>query len=254
MKIKYTAIISILFLIGFTGIAYAQDVGSMIAIRGKAIIERDNKAIEAKIKDRIELKDTIETKQRSKAKMLFIDDSVLTLGEKSKVVIKEFVYSKGRGSSIFNLLDGKMRSIVGKTGFQVETPTAVAAARGTVILFHVGVMDGRKFTTIICLEGMVDVRNIDPKVMGSVTLKPGQMTIVWEGEPPTQPEPATGDLTDRLLRDTDTGFYELSIPGPMQIGVGQGWMEIEPPIGTPPIEQQPGANTTPVTIHPVFPQ
>ena len=191
MKIKYTAIISILFLIGLTGIAYAQDVGSMIAIRGKAIIERDNKAIEAKIKDRIELKDTIETKERSKAKMLFIDDSVLTLGEKSKVVIKEFVYSKGRGSSIFNLLDGKMRSIVGKTGFQVETPTAVAAARGTVILFHVGVMDGRKFTTIICLEGEVDITSPIPGITGMIILTPGLMATVFEHEPLPTPTPAS---------------------------------------------------------------
>lgn len=239
MKICITVpfILFIFFIAELSATAYAQDIGSMVAVHGKAVIERDNKLVEAKVKDRIELKDTVETKEKSKAKMLFIDDSILTLGEKSKVAIKEFVYSKEKGSSIFNLLDGKMRSIVGKTGFKVETPTAVAAARGTVILFQTGIRDGRHYTLIICMEGVVDVRNIDPEVIGSIMLNPGQMTIVWEGEPPTPPESAPADLIDSLLSDTDIGTYELSIPGP-EIEIVPGVIIEQPPV-SPPIEQQP---------------
>ena len=75
------------------------------------------------------MQDTVATMKASKAKMLFNDDSILTLGESSKVVIKEYVYNKGKGgTSVFNLLEGKMRSVVGKTKFQIHTPTAVAAA------------------------------------------------------------------------------------------------------------------------------
>ena len=40
------------------------------------------------------------------------------------------------GHRYFNLLEGKMRSVVGKTKLQIHTPTAVAAARGTVIFFR----------------------------------------------------------------------------------------------------------------------
>ena len=73
----------------------------------------------------------------SRTKMRFIDDSILTLGENSRVSIKEYIYSKDKGGkSIFNLLDGKMRSVVGKTRFEIHTPTAVAAARGTIILLQ----------------------------------------------------------------------------------------------------------------------
>ena len=86
----------------------------------------------------IQPNDTVRTAAGSRVKMKFVDDSVLTLVDNSKLVIKEFLYSKEKGGkSIFNLLDGKMHSIVGKTKFEVQTPTAIAAARGTVIFFQV---------------------------------------------------------------------------------------------------------------------
>ena len=96
-----------------TGFAVAADnVGNVVALKGAAIIQRDAKFIEAKLRDGILLQDTVETKDRAKVKLLFIDDSVLTMAEKSKVIIREFIYSKdARGRSIFNLIDGKMRSV-----------------------------------------------------------------------------------------------------------------------------------------------
>ncbi len=113
------------------GVAHAagEAVSTMIAIKGMTFIERDSAERPAKVKDAVLLVDTVTTREAAKAKMLFIDDSVLTLGEKTKVVVKEYVYSKERGgTSIFNLLDGKMRVVVGKAKFEVHTPTAVAAA------------------------------------------------------------------------------------------------------------------------------
>ena len=91
-------------------VSAAENIGSVVALKGSATIERDARPIEAKVKDGIQLKDTVETKVSSRTKMLFIDDSVLTLGQKTRVVINEFVYSKDKGGrSIFNLIDGKMR-------------------------------------------------------------------------------------------------------------------------------------------------
>ena len=43
--------------------------------------------------------------------MLFIDDSMLTLGENSNAVIKNFLYGKGTDNkSIFQLIDGNYAS------------------------------------------------------------------------------------------------------------------------------------------------
>jgi hypothetical protein len=246
------------WVLGFSATALAKDeVGTMVAIRGKAIIERDKKAIEAKVKDSILLKDTVSTMEASKAKMLFIDDSVLTLGEKSKVVIEEFIYTKEKeGRSIFNLLDGKMKSIVGKTKFEVHTPTSVAAARGTVILSETGVIDGRKFTIIICLEGEANIMSADPNIPGSIILTPGMMVIIFEGEPLPTPTPASPSDIERLKDATDISRHEVSVPGPMEIEVGPGGVIIEPvapPTEQPPVDQQP-IPTTPVTIDVIFPE
>ncbi len=244
---------------GLSGIAVAKDdVGTMVAVRNKAIIERDKKEVEAKVKDSILLKDTVVTLEASKAKMLFIDDSVLTMGEKSKVVIREFVYSKDKGGrSIFNLIDGKMRSVVGKTNFEVHTPTAVAAARGTVILFEAGIREGKGFTTIICLEGMVNIISTDPRIIGSITLTPGTIATIFEREPLPSPTQALPVEVDRLKGATTTTTSDISpapsTPTPISPGAGQITVETPVTVVSPPIEQQP-VQTTPVSIDVKFPQ
>jgi hypothetical protein len=242
------------------GIAWAKDdVGSMVAVRGKTFIERDKKAVEAKVKDGILLNDTVSTREASRAKMLFIDDSVLTLGEKSTVVIKEFLYEKDKGSrSLFNLIDGKMRSVVGKSGFEVRTPTAAAAARGTIILFEAGEREGRKFTTILCLEGFTEVTSADLRLDARVMLKAGQIITVVEGEPLPLPMEVSGAEKERLLKDTDVTDHEISIPGPMSLDLRWGglsyrrWgdnIDLPPLINQPPIK-----GVTPVTIDVTFPK
>jgi hypothetical protein len=162
----------------------AQDVGKIVALRGTATIERGSAKLNGRVNTGIQGTDAVKTGAGSRAKLLFIDDSVLTLSADSRLVVKEFIYAKGKeGKSVFNLLDGKMRSVVGKTRFEVRTPTAVAAARGTVIYFDVGTFNNQSFSRIICLEGNVEVRSVTPSVAGAVTLTPGTMVIVRAGEP-----------------------------------------------------------------------
>ena len=116
-----------------------QEIGKVVALRGSAAIERGGTRLTAAVNSGILPTDVIKTAGDGRVKMRFIDDSVLTVGENSRLAIKEFFYSKEKGGrSIFNLLDGKMHSVVGKTKFEVQTPTAIAAARGTVIYFEVG--------------------------------------------------------------------------------------------------------------------
>lgn len=177
-------------------VSAAENIGSVVALKGSATIERDARPIEAKVKDGIQLKDTVETKVSSRTKMLFIDDSVLTLGQKTRVVINEFVYSKDKGGrSIFNLIDGKMRSVVGNANFEVHTSTVVAAARGTVFECETGTTSGKPFTTCTSYEGLVDIRSIDPTITGRVTLRPGMTVTVISAQPLPAPTPAPTTTT-----------------------------------------------------------
>lgn len=242
-------ILTFIFISGTAGIAYGkEDIGKVVALKGNAVIERERKEIEAKVKSPILLDDSVLTKEASRAKLLFIDDSVLTIGEKSRVVIKEFVYSKDKGGkSIFNLLDGKMRSVVGKTEFEVHTPTVVTAARGTIILFETGIRDGKWFTTVISLEGFVDVMNIDPSVAGKITLTPGMMVTVFEKQPPPPPSPAPKSEMERLKGATSA---KREVSAPSALGV----VDVSDKLSSPPIQQQPVKGSTPVNIDVNFPQ
>ena len=219
-------------------VSAAGDIGSVVALRGSAVIESDSGSRDAKVKDGIQLRDTVETRMKSRTKMLFIDDSVLTLGENARVVIKEFVYAKDKeGKSIFNLIDGKMRSVVGRAGFEVHTATAVAAARGTVFDCETGIKGGKAFTTCTSYEGLVDITSIDPTIKGHVTLRPGMTVTVIGGEPLSAPTPVSAT--------------NLQQGGAASAAAGGSL----PFIQAPPIVQQPltRTSTTPVNVVVGFP-
>ncbi len=171
--------------------APSAEVGSIVNLKGSATIERAGQRLDAKLNDRLQLQDTVTTGAGARAKMLFLDESILTLAPNSKVSVKEFVYGReGGGITIFNLIEGKMRTVVGKNRFEVHTSTTIAAARGTVIEFEVGMLNGKPFTRITCLEGTVEIRSTDPSIPGSIFLNAGEEVMIIAGEPLPSPVPA----------------------------------------------------------------
>lgn len=234
-----TAVFVVLFLTCFlTEFVVAEPIGKIVALRGTAVVERAGKEIEGKVKLDIEARDTVKTSSNSKVKLLFVDGSILTLGEKTELIVKEFIDGKGeRGKSIFNLLDGKMRSVVGHTQFEVETPSAVAAARGTVIYFDVSALYSRPVTTIVCLEGTVDVTSLLADVPGSVVLTAGNMVTIKTGEPITPvrtPESFFDAAGDPGLNDEGAGGGPGENSG-LPTGMGED-INFQPPINQEPLQ------------------
>jgi hypothetical protein len=237
--------------LSFIGIpAQAADyVGSVVNLRGKANILRAALSLSAKLKDPVRIGDTIETLSRSRAKLLFLDESMLTVGSNSRASIEKFLYSKEEGgASIFNLMDGKMRSVVGKTAFEVHTPTMVAAARGTVLDFLVGKAKGVPFTKVTCLEGTVLIKSVDPAIVGLVELKAGQTMTVVKNKPLPKPKKAPLKKLDKKKAAKEKKPFDDEGPITMEIP------------SLPPIEQEPHVATTPISItidhfmHPGEPQ
>ncbi len=254
----FKALMIVAVLLAAAGAHAAGEAGSVVAVRGKASIERDQKRIEARAGNAVMVRDIMITGAASRAKLLFVDESVLTLGENSKVVIREFLLGREKaGSSIFNLIDGKLRSVVGKNAFEVHTPTSVAAARGTIILTETGVRNGKKYTTLIGIEGKFLVRSSDLRFPGEVEVSAGMEITIFEGEPLPLPGPASPRDRDRLLEGTDMTGFEISIPGPLSVVVGPGGMVtgplggFRPDLGLSPY-QQPVRSTTPVNIDLIF--
>jgi hypothetical protein len=208
--------------------------------------------------------------------MLFKDDSILTLSEKSRLVIREYLGAgdKKKGKSVFNLMEGKLRSLVGNNDFEVHTPTAVVAARGTFFITWTGIEDGIPYSGIAVLEGIVEISNVNPAIVGVVRLEKGTTSKVFQNKPPLPslptPKPLLGDLLEATeLQSIPEVEKRLPLqerkPGELQSAplmmkdeapIVRGNIPLTPPIGdqTPPIKHlTPPNDKTPVTIVPIFP-
>ena len=239
----------------------AEKAGDVVSVRGKATIERRVLKAEAQVRSILFESDTVVTQDRSRIKMLFRDDSILTLGSKSKLVIRKYLFSPEgkRNETIYELADGRLRSVVGSPGFKVMTPTAFAAARGTILHTSYNIETGT--TEIAVLEGEAEVRNANADVKGVQIVKAGQATTVTGKQPPTKPRPLEkgyreADEQERAESGLDVGLllFEPEERGGTQKGILN---QIGPKAGlwrnlSPPIEQIPGSNATNVKLNVTF--
>jgi hypothetical protein len=234
--------------------AAVEKAGDVVAVRGKAAIERKAGRVDARVAAALMESDNIVTRDKSRIKMLFRDDSILTLGANSKLIIKKYLSSPDpkRAESIYELADGRLRSVVGSSGFRVTTPTAFAAARGTIFTVAYNMETGT--TEISVLEGSVEVRNINADVAGSRIVRAGQSTTVSGGNPPTPTKP-----TD--LKGAGDGEDMGGLPPPVGQGEpGQNIIgELHNLVGNndrlnKPIEQEPQNASTRVNMNVQFPR
>jgi hypothetical protein len=211
-KLFSVALVGLLFFLSVSAPSWAvncKPIGSITAIEGEVYVwhKGETHAPPAESGDLICLYDHIQTEKDSRVQILFDDESLLNLAENTTMQITEYVYSPEKRSSVFRLLVGKVRAIVGRyfpgagSRCEIHTPTAIIGVRGTHFVVDATFTDE---TTVVCFDTSRDlaVRNIRDDVAGEVILTGGLMTKVLEGQPPTIPLKATEDLMMRLLRDT----------------------------------------------------
>jgi hypothetical protein len=134
--------------------------------------------------------DSVQTESNSRTKALFVDDTLLTVGENTRITIDEYVFNphEDQRSVIVKMLQGHIRALVGKhfagagSRFEIHTPTAVAAARGTY------------FIVWIENDGTTGMANIGEKgdvaftaAGRTVIVKPGYYSMATDGAAPTTP-------------------------------------------------------------------
>lgn len=177
--------------------AAEQQVGSIRELKGSASILRSKDKLEASKNESVFRSDTLRTAGKSRAKLLFIDDSLVMVGENTSFVISEH-FRDNKNVSVFNLVDGVMNVIVGKSGFEVRTPTAVTAARGTSYLVWV---DGSK-TGLAVTEGRVDFSEVNTPPDRKMTVPAGRTSIVEIGKPPVVAVRTNPDLIKKFYEQT----------------------------------------------------
>ena len=191
----YMALVAATFCL-VTSLVWAQGgsdegIGLFTAVQGTVTVTHPHLAntLPVNLHDEVLFKDVIQTRHESRTKAFFDDDSILTVGEKSRVEITEHIYDPDRNlrRMVVKLVQGRVRALVAKvfngpgSAFEIHTPTAVAAARGTY--FVVWVENGVTGIVNIGHSGGVDFTSEGQ----TVRVNPGQYSVAPAGSPPAQP-------------------------------------------------------------------
>jgi hypothetical protein len=113
------------------------EIGSVTEASGTAIIKRGKDTIQIAKGTQIKVNDKVETKN-GKVKIVFKDDTNVTVTESSSLVIDDFVYDPKSGAGKLGLkaAAGTVRYVSGSIAkdpknVKINTPTAAIAVRGT---------------------------------------------------------------------------------------------------------------------------
>lgn len=134
-----------LILLAFSFPAFAQDgaIGTFMEVEGAAFITHAGQKTAAAVDAPIYLGDRIETAADSKADILFIDDTDITLGENASLSIDEYVFDEdaaaGSNKGRYSLLRGAFLFTSGlmtknpKPDVTLETGYGSIGLRGTTV-------------------------------------------------------------------------------------------------------------------------
>ncbi len=227
--------------------------GEILMVQGSVYLIRDARENDARPRMQVLLKDSVETGRKSRAKLFFIDDSILNLGELSRMKVTEYFYrkEKKKSKSIYTLIKGSLKMVVGNSDLEIHTPTAVAAARGTKFIVWVEGSGDDMFTGVITLESEVVVRNKSQGIAGEVIVKSGRMSRVYVHKPPESVQEVDIEIIRRfndrnmVIGNTikDTEITPRKLPTPSANGLH---------MLTPPVSQEP-VTDTPVLIEMIYP-
>jgi hypothetical protein len=240
-------ILSMLATIAFAArAASAEDVGAIAAAEPTADIGRDGEWIAAAPGAVVRLGDTLRTTSGGRLRVVFRDDSVITLAEDTELAIDEQVYQPAEGTlrSALRLLHGKMRALVGDeyarggSAFEVRTIVGTSGVRGTdfIALYD----ERREVMEVVGVSGRVAVSSPLALVGAAVTVTEREMSAVARGKLPTAPM----RLDDAVFRQYLEGLEfigagraeSLAFGGPLLTGdaIAEGDRAISLPPGAPP--------------------
>jgi hypothetical protein len=219
MRICTITTLTSLSILAGTGLSWAEDLGyagTFIAVQGTVMMQPATLTPPRPVRpyDEIGPLAVIETKSNSRAKILFDDDTLMAMGEQSRLGMTEQTYQAGSDSRAFvaHLTRGRARALVGRSFkgdnsiFELHSRTAVASVRGTYFVMWIEEASrlpspkDRKgepripFVDEAMEEGTTGVVNIGTRgditfTSGGATVLvfPGQFSIALPGSPPSMP-------------------------------------------------------------------
>ena len=147
----------IVFLFAFISLTNKSFSNEFIGVIGAAIGNIDNQKNEKLINgSKIFYGDTIIVSSKSNAQILFLDETVMTLGENTELTIDDFIYDpkSNDGNFVTNIKSGIVKTISGKISeknpdnLEIKIPNGSLGVRGTEFLVS---SNDKKESTILLL-------------------------------------------------------------------------------------------------------
>jgi hypothetical protein len=125
--------------------ALAGEAGRVKVSKGEVQIERDGKRLPAPVGTTIQARDTVKTGPDGSVGITFQDNSLLSAGPNSELVIERFVFDSTTHKGEFDtaLKKGTLAVVSGKIvkqspeAMRVKTPAAIMGVRGTEFVVKV---------------------------------------------------------------------------------------------------------------------
>jgi hypothetical protein len=213
LLLKFLASILLPIIIGMNSIGCSSSkmaASTIISfLEGDARIEKAGTIswVKAEVKAVLSENDVIKTGVNSKISITFFDGSIIDLNPNTQVEIRELV--KGKTTSI------RLKQEIGETlskveklvdpasRYEIETPAAVAAVRGSTMLVEV-VIDGT--TTVANIDGSISVTARGEEVV----IPKGKHSTVIPGETPSTPLEGTTStiVSTPILTDTIGDWFD----------------------------------------------
>jgi hypothetical protein len=133
--------------------------------------------------------ETITTAYASASRVVFEDQTQLSIGPVSQIVLDRFVFDPNPAAAAVSVSIAKgvarfSTGILPKPDYQIHTPSCQIGVRGTVLT---AIVSEARATWVTVDEGVATV-----SAQGvTVTVNAGQTTFVAFGQPPTQPTAST---------------------------------------------------------------
>lgn len=119
--------------------AFADDVGQIKTTKGAVHVERGGQKVPATVGAKVRAADTVVTGADGSVGITFVDNSLLSAGPNSTLVIERYVFDSTTHAGAFDarLSRGTLAVVSGKIAKQspdamtVKTPAAILGVRGT---------------------------------------------------------------------------------------------------------------------------
>jgi len=209
---------------GAGGRPEAWHAGTVLNVIPDSVVQRQGRGAETALKadDVIDTGDIITTKQNGRLRIVLSDGSRLNIGPSSTLKIVRFELQPPQAQ--IELTSGRMRVRAVQlrqsgSNRTVQTPTAIAWVVGpdSIIEAHPDA------TTVLCIEGLAAVGNIDPAIKEHVIVSAGQFTAVAQGRAPSDPQSATNSVLQSQMDQTNVGPPEPGGPGAVMPVLQIGW-------------------------------